>query len=57
MDCVVHSKDDRSFNINVYRKPTHTDQYSFILIIHWSRGEGEGARTHQGNIWSPKLNL
>ena len=25
--CTVHTEEDRSLNIEVYRKPTHTDQY------------------------------
>ena len=27
LDCAVHTEEDRSLNIEMYRKPTHTDQY------------------------------
>ena len=27
LDCALHTEEDRSFNIEVYRKPSHTDQY------------------------------
>ena len=27
VDCAVHTEEDRSLNLEVYRKPTRTDQY------------------------------
>ena len=34
LDCAVHTEEDRGLNIEVYRKPTHTDQYSLLDSHH-----------------------
>ena len=37
LNCVVHTEEDRSLNIRVYRKPTHTDWYLlFNSRSHWN---------------------
>ena len=31
LDCAVHTEEDRSLTVEVYRKPTHTDQYLLFV--------------------------
>ena len=34
LDCAVHNDEDRTLNIEVYRNPTHTDQYMLFSSHH-----------------------